>query len=183
MRVVSPKIPKNKIVKLIGEGSYIHHKTPMAYACFTLHDELKSFLVDGLAEKIQFQKSAYERSFLNKLVIKMGNAERYYHNIIKNIDSIEDMKSEWRELAEICESVIFGEYDESAVMAKIVLDENTKIKSTIDNLLNGALDASQVFNIGGLSHFIHHNALAPDAVSEIRWSLEMYNRVKLKYSA
>lgn len=179
MRICFEVIPKSKILRLLKEGSYTHHKTPMAFAVFSINDQIKSALCQGVFEKVNFERLLYKRCFIEKIAITLKSANRYYRNVINNSNSIAEISDSNEEIKNTCNDICTGNYDKCASAARLIIEEHNSIENDVMSFLDGAIDC-EYRGAGTMHYWLHLNGLSFHQITDIEHSLNLYDCIKSK---
>lgn len=141
MRIASSHIPINSIVKIAGEGSYIHHKTPMAWASFLIINTSESSLIKQMYEKARFERKLHLSSqfnFCNGEYLAASECDNWFR-LVSN-SSLSDIKKHYKILYGFINRVLSGEEDYAYMYAKLSIKEHEEIVDMYENIMSGAID-------------------------------------------
>lgn len=184
MRIASKLIQPTHVVRLLHEGDYIHHKTPMAYACFSINNLMESKHTQPLFEMVRFEKSLYDRcNILGALPDgywqEMSRCDPA--NVLINTSNLNDLKKYHPKSYQMCVNVLSGEYDQDMSIVKLMVLERLKIYDFTRRFFEPALDV-QGMGRGQLDRWMDNNGPLESDHNEAARFLNIFEFIKNKFN-
>lgn len=142
MRILSQQLPSHWLVKLAGEGSYIHHKTPMAWASFRIINTKKHYLVNKMMDKAKFEFELYKRCgfYIDGYQRNRGQLK----SLITSQD-ITTIKERHPEFYQSMLELLSSDYNLELSKAKMIAQEHKEIMDIYHSLTKDSLDWNKQF--------------------------------------
>lgn len=137
MRIVTPQLPCHWMFSLVAEGSYIHHKTPMAWSVFSIKDTKRHPKVAEMIEKAKFERSLLERCNMR---IDMRVPHSYMLNQLIDGKNIKGIKKRYPYLYDSILDFLSSDWEIEIAKARMVVNEHNEIEAMYEEFRKNSLD-------------------------------------------
>ena len=137
MRIVTSRLPRHWMFGLVAEGSYIHHKTPMAWSVFSIKDTKRHPKVAEMIEKAKFEWQLWCRC---KFYLE-ANIEYSYR--LKNLIESGSEKEIKEIYPDVCKSVskyLSTDWEIETAKARMIVNEHKEIEAMYVDFCKNSLD-------------------------------------------
>lgn len=178
MRIASQCLPKSTLVRLAHQGSYIHHRTPMAYATFRLTD------IEAAEEFARlYNKAAFESELIRRIdwdgIYGYSEGVARWARIMSNNPSKPDCAKHWPDLLSFIKKVKSGDLYCYYMYSCLAVKERDEICASYHRSKMGAMDWSSPCEINYRLEKFGCSASRHDSVDFFMTLYKMADKIKL----